>query len=114
MHRHNLSFVLLAAFLFSAGIAAPTACSSDGATAATTASGGGSASAGHSAGSISGGGGASCTGTGKPGPVSCPTTFTFHPSGSIQNPKVAGEWQGFNLATAPSMTGPDVNGVYSA
>src|SRR5262249_33170959 len=40
-------------------------------------------------------------------------TFTFHPSGPIQNPRVAGEWQGFDLATAPAMTGPDKNGVYS-
>ncbi len=42
----------------------------------------------------------------------CPTKFTFKPSGAAQNVRVAGEWQGFDLATAPVMTGPNA-GVYT-
>ncbi|MFT3773850.1 MAG: alpha-amylase family glycosyl hydrolase [Minicystis sp.] len=56
-----------------------------------------------------GGGGAD---SGPPPGLLCPTTFSFTPSGAAQNIRVAGEWQGFDLATAPVMTGPNA-GVYS-
>lgn len=42
----------------------------------------------------------------------CPATFTYTPTGTATNIRVAGEWQGFDLATAPVMTGPS-GGVYS-
>ena len=56
----------------------------------------------------SGGSGGTATGTGGQGGVggttdSCPATFHFEPSFSVQNPRVAGEWHGFDLATAETM-----------
>src|SRR5262245_32258275 len=116
MLRHKTRFFSFAAALFAGSLAAPTGCSGDGAPGGTTASGGGSPGSSQSAASTttSGGGGACGPGSANPGPVSCPITFTLHPSGPIQNPKVAGEWQGFDLATAPVMSGPDASGVYSA
>src|SRR5688572_17198310 len=110
MPRHNTLFFLLAASLLSISVATPTGCSGDGVSAGTAASGGGSPGSSHSATTTTtttGGGGACGQSSGNPGPVSCPTTFTFHPSGPIQNPKVAGEWQNFDIGSAPVMTGPD-------
>ncbi len=60
-------------------------------------------------GMASGGGG-----SGGSGPVSCPTTITFEPPGVVSNVRLAGEWQGFDLASAPVMQGPTAGGVYSA
>lgn len=42
--------------------------------------------------------------SGPPPGLLCPATFTFTPSGSAQNVRVAGEWHGFDLTTAESMT----------
>src|SRR5262245_40804595 len=44
----------------------------------------------------------------------CPVTFRFKPDPGAQNLRVAGEWQGFDLRTAPTLTGPDGDGNYSA
>jgi glycosidase len=42
----------------------------------------------------------------------CPVVFTYTPSGPVQNVRVAGEWEGFDLSMAPMMSGPNA-GVYS-
>lgn len=44
----------------------------------------------------------------------CPATFTFKPAGAAQNPRIAGEWHGFDLASATALTGPDGQGVFTA
>ncbi|MEZ4453906.1 MAG: alpha-amylase family glycosyl hydrolase [Nannocystaceae bacterium] len=44
----------------------------------------------------------------------CPTTFTFKPVGPAASPRLAGEWNDFDLATATAMSGPDGQGVYTA
>jgi len=46
-------------------------------------------------------------------PTLCATTFTFRPSGTVANVRVAGEWQGFDPKTAPVMK-RDSSGVYKA
>lgn len=43
--------------------------------------------------------------------VTCPATFTYIPTGPVQKVRVAGEWQGFDLASAPVLM-PSA-GVYS-
>ncbi len=44
----------------------------------------------------------------------CPTTFSFEPTTSLSNPRVAGQWHDFELATATELTDPDTDGVYTA
>ncbi|MBK7824335.1 alpha-amylase family glycosyl hydrolase [Nannocystis sp.] len=44
----------------------------------------------------------------------CPTEFHFDPPPGGTAPKIAGEWQAFNLATATVMRGPDDDGIYHA
>ncbi len=61
--------------------------------------------------SSSGTTGAETTGD-PPGDLLCPTLFRFDPPPGGSAPRVAGEWQGFDLATAPVMTGPNA-GVYT-
>ncbi len=51
--------------------------------------------------------------TGGPDPL-CPVTFKFRPNGPQTNPRVAGVWQGFDLATALALDeGPDADGFYT-
>lgn len=50
--------------------------------------------------------------SGPPPGLECPATFTFTPTSPVQNVRVAGEWQGFDLATATTLT--PSGGVYSA
>jgi neopullulanase len=58
-------------------------------------------------------GGTGTGGTGGSTPAAmCPAKFSYAPPGTASNVRVAGEWQGFDLATAPVMTGPTA-GVYS-
>ncbi len=45
------------------------------------------------------------------GALLCPTTFKFTPPTGASNVRVAGEWQGFTLATAPTLA-PDGSGAY--
>jgi neopullulanase len=75
--------------------------------------GGGGAGAmsagGNGAGAMSAGGGG-----GGPTDVLCATPITFEPTWAVQNVRVAGEWQGFDLATAVPMTGPSAGGEYTA
>ncbi len=52
--------------------------------------------------------------TGDPGDVLCPTAFSFDPPPGGTNPRIAGEWQGFDLATATTLAGPDGDGHYTA
>jgi len=70
--------------------------------------GGSAGSATSSSSSSSSGVSSSSSGTGGSGgaPVGleCPTTFSFLPPAGAQNIRVAGEWHGFDLATAPVMT----------
>jgi glycosidase len=47
------------------------------------------------------------------GPLLCPVTFGFTPPSGATNVRVAGEWQGFTLATAPALS-PSTGGVYTA
>ena len=82
--------------------------SSSGSTSSGTSSSSSSSSSSSGTGgttSSSSGSSSSSSGTGG-GPVAdtCPTTFTFTPTGVAQNVRVAGEWQGFDLVTAPVMT----------
>ena len=44
----------------------------------------------------------------------CPTDFRFDPPAGATALRVAGEWQGFDLATATAMTGPTASGVFTA
>ncbi len=70
------------------------------------------------AGGLGGGGQGGTTGTGGAagsGGVSvCPTIFTFKTTVSLSNPRVAGEWHNFELASATAMTGPSVDWIYEA
>ncbi len=63
----------------------------------TTGSGSSSGEGGASSGSSSSGG--------IPNPTLCPTKFEFTPPAGTTDVRVAGEWQGFDLATAPVLTG---------
>lgn len=69
-------------------------------------SAGGASVSGSSSASSSGSSSSSGTGGsgGAPPGLECPTTFTYSPSGGAQNIRVAGEWHGFDLGTAPVMT----------
>lgn len=69
---------------------------------------GGGTGAGNTGGTNTGGGG------GGPVATSCPTTITFEPGFPATNVRVAGEWQGFDLATATPLTGPDAGGAFTA
>jgi glycosidase len=51
--------------------------------------------------------------TGGAGDVRCPTTFRYDPPPGATDPRVAGEWHGFDLATALALDGPDGDGVYT-
>jgi glycosidase len=44
----------------------------------------------------------------------CPTAFRFKPTGGLSAPRVAGEWHGFDLASAAAMSGPDGDGLFTA
>ncbi|MBU1240212.1 glycosyl hydrolase, partial [Myxococcota bacterium] len=44
----------------------------------------------------------------------CPTTFVYTKAETISNVRIAGEWQGFDLLTATTMTGPDTEGRFTA
>src|SRR5262245_6540153 len=104
MLRRKTAFLLTAAVLVTFALTAPAGCSDGGATAA---GGGASSSQSTTTGpsstaTTSGGGMSSSSGSGG-GSVSlgnCPTTFTWKSAGPTQRPRVAGEWQGFDLASA--------------
>ncbi|MFO0549573.1 MAG: alpha-amylase family glycosyl hydrolase [Polyangiaceae bacterium] len=74
--------------------------------------GAGSSSGGGGAGSSAGGAGGA--GGSVPFDGTCPTQITFETGDAVTNVRVAGEWQGFDLATATPMTGPTAGGVYTA
>lgn len=44
----------------------------------------------------------------------CPTVFRFDPPPGGTDPRVAGEWNGFDLASATLLEGPDSEGMFSA
>jgi len=44
----------------------------------------------------------------------CETTITFEPGYTVSSVRVAGEWHGFDLATASAMIGPSAGGAYTA
>jgi glycosidase len=80
---------------------------------------GGGVTTGHGTGTGPGGATSSSTSSGTGGaggsvPAICPTTITFTPGYVVSNVRVAGEWQGFDLATATAMSGPSVDGTYTA
>ncbi len=47
------------------------------------------------------------------GDALCPTTFRFKPVGPAEDPRIAGEWHDFELATASPLEGPDGDGFFS-
>src|SRR5262249_532572 len=51
--------------------------------------------------------------SGPPPGLLCPTTFSYTAPTSSKNVRVAGEWQGFDLGSAPMLTGPDMSGTYT-
>lgn len=62
----------------------------------------------------SAGSGGTAGGSGDAGPVLCPTTFRFHPSGATPGTVVvAGEWHDFNLSTATPLVA-NGSGQYEA
>jgi neopullulanase len=74
-------------------------------------------------GASTGAGGATTTGTGPggggegggpPADLRCPTVFTFRPPAGVSEVRIPGEWNGFDLETAPRMTGPDAQGEVTA
>ena len=86
---------------------------STGTGAGTTGTGAGGEGGGAGA---NGGGGAGANGGGGSTPWNglCPTDFTFQASPGTTKVRVAGEWQGFDLGSAPVMMGPDASGNYAA
>jgi glycosidase len=76
-------------------------------------SGGGSSDV-SSSGSTGGGGGAGGGAGGGGSGVVCPVELRFTPPPGAANPRVAGEWQGFDLPTATALAGPDASGAFSA
>ncbi len=73
----------------------------------TTSGGGGLGGAGGATGGIGGSGGGIWT-------DQCPATFSFTPTVSLSDPRVAGEWHDFELATATVLTDGDSDGTYTA
>jgi glycosidase len=51
--------------------------------------------------------------TGEPIDVLCATPFRYDPPPGASKPRIAGEWQGFDLATATALAGPDADGIYT-
>ncbi|MBK8258290.1 MAG: glycosyl hydrolase [Polyangiaceae bacterium] len=60
------------------------------------------------------GGSTSSTGTGGTGNVLCTTVISTHVPTGVSNPRLAGEWNGFDLSTATALSGPGADGEYSA
>ncbi len=111
-----LRLLLGSAFL---AVLAPAACSDEtsgaggagpGGPTSTGTQGAGAGGSGGGGGAGGGGGGASACG----GESQCAATFTFTPPAGATNVRVAGEWHGFDLATATALTGPDAAGAYTA
>ncbi|HEY8378109.1 MAG TPA: alpha-amylase family glycosyl hydrolase [Nannocystis sp.] len=48
------------------------------------------------------------------GDLVCPTRFRFDPPPGAGDPRIAGEWHGFDLNTATGLIGPDPEGIYEA
>jgi len=76
-------------------------------------------SGGGGAGGFGGGnGGTGGTGTGGTGggiwTDVCPTTFSFTPTVSLSDPRVAGEWHDFELSSATALTDEDSDGTFTA
>lgn len=44
----------------------------------------------------------------------CPIEIEFQPGAPATHARIAGEWQGFDLATATPMSGPTANGTFTA
>src|SRR5262245_2259427 len=103
------------------GFAALIGCGSEEADSTTSGPGGAgptgagiSSSTASSAGVGAGGsGGAGAGGAGGEASALCPTRFEYVPDGSVTNPRIAGEWQGFDANSAPHLDGPDASGAYS-
>jgi glycosidase len=51
--------------------------------------------------------------SGPPPGLLCPTVFAYLPPATAKSVRVAGEWQGFDLTSAPALTGPDASGKYT-
>ncbi|MCC6558142.1 MAG: glycosyl hydrolase [Polyangiaceae bacterium] len=114
MPRPPLLFLALSA-LVAAAAAAPTGCADD-----ELGSGGAQTTGTQTTSTQTGPGGAGGAGGGAggaggiPGDLLCPTTFTFTAPVGASNVRIPGEWNGFDLAAAPQMSGPTGAGVYTA
>jgi len=86
----------------------------NGSTGSSSSGAGGSGTGGSGTGGGTGGGGTGGGGGGGGGNALCPATFSFVPPAGASNVRVAGEWQGFDLATAPVLSGPGAGGAYQA
>lgn len=82
-------------------------------TSSTTLPGTGTSSTAADTTSSAGSSGSSGDPTTGGGDLLCPAVFRFDPPPGGSAPRVAGEWQGFDLATAPLLEGPDPEGMYS-
>ncbi|WP_437753713.1 alpha-amylase family glycosyl hydrolase [Sorangium sp. So ce1389] len=83
----------------------PLACGNDHELDAGHGKGTGGAGAADGAGAAGGGGGG-----GEQGNVLCPTSFTFTPPPGATDVRVPGEWNGFDLETAPELVEGDTPG----
>ncbi|MFO0756235.1 MAG: alpha-amylase family glycosyl hydrolase [Byssovorax sp.] len=90
--------------------------SSSSSSSSTSGTGGqGGQTSSSSSSSSSGTGGTTGSGGGGGSPVGdCPTTFTFKPGGAVQNPRVVGEWNGFDPTTGAAFSGPNGSGEFTA
>src|SRR5262245_55531721 len=113
MPRRSLAFLSLLAL---AASAAPTGCGDDELGSSGTQTTGTQTTGTQTTGTGGAGGAGGGTGGagGIPGDLLCPTTFTFTAPQGAFNVRIPGEWNGFDLASAPQMTGPTGAGVYTA
>jgi hypothetical protein len=116
----HLLLLVAATLLILPAIAGPSGCSDAPLTGGVTASGvGGGATSSTGAGgdkasssTSSASSGVGGSGGGVPS-LLCPTVFHARPSSAVQSVRVAGEWNGFDLPTAATLSGPDASGVYT-
>ena len=113
-----LSATLFAFIAVGACAADPDGPAGSGGNGAATSSTVGSGGASTATSTTTGAGGASSTTTGAGGGGDwdglCPATFQYKLPAWQSNPRVAGEWDGFDLAAAEVLTGPNAEGLHEA
>jgi glycosidase len=91
------------------GNAAATTSTADTSSATATGAGGAGGAATSSGATTS----TSSTGSGGGGDGLCPTTFRYKLPAWQSEPRIAGEWDGFDLAAAEPLGGPDADGLHT-